>query len=300
MKYPALSYYILYVLTYLFALLPLWVIRLKSKLLADLLYYVLHYRRRVVRDNLTRCFPEKSEEEIGAIERRFYRGFTYQVLSSFKLLTYTPAQLCRHISLERLDVLEQLRAEGHPAILLMMGHYGNWEYFSGSQELIKGSGLQIYQIYRPLKNTAADRLMHRIRERFGSRGIPKHDVPRELLRLMRAPYPAETPLVIFIADQSPAYAGSYWTTFLGRETAFFNGTEKLSTKFSLPVVYMDVKRTGADSYIGTIELLHHPQETVPSGAVTEAYVRKMEKTILRDPALWLWSHRRWKRPRLPQ
>ena len=179
-----------------------------------------------------------------------------------------------------------------------MGHFGNWEYFSGSQAIIKDLGLQIYQIFRPLKSTSSDRLMHRIRERFGSRGIAKHDVPRELLRLVRNPIPTETPLVIFIADQSPAYAGSYWTTFFGRETAFFNGTEKLGHKFSLPVVYMDVEKTGHDVFTGTIKLLHHPQDDSPEGSITEEYVRLMEATIRRDPSQWLWSHRRWKRPRL--
>ena len=252
----------------------------------------------MVRDNLTRCFPEKSLQEIRRIERRFYYNFTYQILSSFKLLTYSQAQLRRHISFENLDVLIRLRAEGHPAILLMMGHFGNWEYFSGSQAIIKDLGLQIYQIFRPLKSTSSDRLMHRIRERFGSRGIAKHDVPRELLRLVRNPIPTETPLVIFIADQSPAYAGSYWTTFFGRETAFFNGTEKLGRKFSLPVVYMDVEKTGHDVFTGTIKLLHHPQDDSPEGSITEEYVRLMEATIRRDPSQWLWSHRRWKRPRL--
>lgn len=169
----SLSYYLLLGLTYMQAVLPLWMVRLQSRILAGLLHTVVRYRRKVVRDNLTRCFPEKSLQEIRRIERRFYYNFTYQILSSFKLLTYSQTQLRRHISFENLDVLIRLRAEGHPAILLMMGHFGNWEYFSGSQAIIKDLGLQIYQIFRPLKSTSSDRLMHRIRERFGSRGIAK-------------------------------------------------------------------------------------------------------------------------------
>ena len=31
--------------------------------------------------------------------------------------------------------------------------------------------------------------------------------------------------------------------------------------------------------------------------VSEKYARMMEETILRDPAGWLWTHRRWKHKR---
>lgn len=293
-----MMYYIILPFVWFQAIMPHWFVRLQSRLLAFLLYRVIRYRRRVVRDNLTRCFPEKSVDDIRRIEQQFYFNFTFQILSSFKLLTYSPKQLAKHIAVEQADILTRLREEGHPAIILMMAHYGNWEYFSASQEILKNTGLQIYQIYRPLKNKAVDRLMHRLRERFGSRGIAKPDVPRGMLRLVSSRDSGETPLVIFIADQSPAYAGSYWTTFLGCETAFFYGPEKLSFKFSLPVVYFDVEKTGKDAYTGTIKLLYHPRSAKEPGSIIESYVQQVETTIRRDPSLWLWSHRRWKRPRL--
>ena len=32
----------------------------------------------------------------------------------------------------------------------------------------------------------------------------------------------------------------------------------------------------------------------PEFALTEMYMRKFEKTILRQPAFYLWTHNRWK------
>ena len=34
----------------------------------------------------------------------------------------------------------------------------------------------------------------------------------------------------------------------------------------------------------------------PEGEITEKYTRMLEQTIRRDPAIWLWTHKRWKRP----
>ena len=31
------------------------------------------------------------------------------------------------------------------------------------------------------------------------------------------------------------------------------------------------------------------------GQITEAHTSKLEKEIVRQPAYWLWSHKRWKR-----
>jgi KDO2-lipid IV(A) lauroyltransferase len=36
---------------------------------------------------------------------------------------------------------------------------------------------------------------------------------------------------------------------------------------------------------------------LPEFELTRQYMSLMEKTILRNPAYWLWTHRRWKRKR---
>ena len=36
-----------------------------------------------------------------------------------------------------------------------------------------------------------------------------------------------------------------------------------------------------------------PKET-KEGEITEMFARRLEQTIRREPAYWLWSHKRWK------
>ena len=47
---------------------PYWLLYLKSDVYCFLLYHVFRYRRKVVRQNLLRSFPDKSAKEIKTIE----------------------------------------------------------------------------------------------------------------------------------------------------------------------------------------------------------------------------------------
>ena len=67
MMYHLLSFF-LKLLSYI----PFGVLYFLSDGLYCLLYYVIRYRRRVVRKNLTESFPEKSERDILQLEKKFY------------------------------------------------------------------------------------------------------------------------------------------------------------------------------------------------------------------------------------
>ena len=60
-----------------------------------------------------------------------------------------------------------------------------------------------------------------------------------------------------------------------------------------------MEHTARGRYRITIRhIADHPAE-LPEGELTRQYTRLLEQTIRRDPAIWLWSHNRWKHP-VPQ
>ena len=71
MMYHLLSFFLK-----LLSCIPFKVLYVLSDGLFYVLYYVIPYRRQIVRKNLTESFPEKSEQEILQIEKNFYRYFT--------------------------------------------------------------------------------------------------------------------------------------------------------------------------------------------------------------------------------
>ena len=177
---------------------------------------------------------------------------------------------------------------------MLLGHYGNWEWFSGSTSRFKDS--RIYQIYRPLNNQAFDRLFFNLRTKFGSFGIKKQDTVRDVITLKKDKTRC---VVIFIADQTPSRNNlHYWTNFLNQDSSILTGPERLARKLDLPVIFLDTKQVKRGYYTIDMKLVTETPKETPENWITEQYARLMEKCILRNPSGWLWTHKRWKHKRV--
>lgn len=257
-----------------------------------LLYAVIRYRRSIVWDNLRRCFPEKSSLELRELEWAFYCHLVYQFFSAPKIL-HQPQEviLSKHLRLER---VEDLKSENANAILLLMGHLGNWEIFTASSLILNPLGIQIEQLYRIQKSKGLDRAQRELRELHGSLTTPKGDVAKSLIEHVRSQSTAQR-LVVFIADQTPTYRHiGLWTKFLGQPTPWLDGAERLGRRLQLPVYYLDVQRINNRQYVGRFVCLTHDASQTSSGDVTRAFAQHIEASIRREPSIWLWSHKRWK------
>ena len=83
--------------------------------------------------------------------------------------------------------------------------------------------------------------------------------------------------------------------FLHRDTAFFQGTERIGRRLDAAVYYLKVTRVKRGYYHASFELLTlHPAE-LPEYQLTDMYSEHLEQQIKEAPAYWLWSHNRWKR-----
>jgi KDO2-lipid IV(A) lauroyltransferase len=286
---------ILYSLFFLWAkvhaILPMPVLYVLSDVLYFLVYRIIRYRLPVVRRNMRRSFPGSTEKERRRLERKFYHYFTDYIVETIKLTHIPQKELLRRAHLSNPEMIKPLLAQGHRCIMLVMGHYGNWEWFTGFRTLFGGE-VEIHQIYRPLKNRAFDRFFIFLRTRFQASVVKKTDVIRDIVHLRQTGTPS---LVVFIADQTPSKANlHYWTTFLHQESAILTGPERIATKFDLPVVFADVKRIKRGYYTVDFDLITDCPKEKPAFWITEEYTRRMERCIMREPACWLWTHKRWK------
>ena len=177
---------------------PFKVLYVLSDGLFYLLYYVIRYRRPIVRKNLIESFPEKSGQEILKIEKKFYRFFTDQVLESCKMATISPEEMKKRMKFTNVEEVNSVFREGK-SIALYMGHYGNWEWVS-SIPLCLEKGVKAVQIYHKLRNENMDKLMLSIRERMGAISVEMRKTARYITGMSVA---REVSIVGFIADQSP-------------------------------------------------------------------------------------------------
>jgi len=273
------------------ALLPMPVLYRLSDIFFFLTYYLIRYRRKIVRANIKNAFPDKTEKERSLLERRFYRHLSDYIVETIKLAHISQEELLKRAVIRNPEVVCNLMDRGHTTFIMVMGHYGNWEWFSGTATWFKGR-TSIFQIYRPLSNSAFDRLFLNLRTRFHAFGIKKNEAFRDIINLTRNKSQA---LVIFIADQTPSKANlHYWTNFLNQETAFLTGPERIAKKLDLPVIFADTQKTGRGHYAVDLRLITEHAKNTPEYWITEQYARLMENCIQRDPAFWLWTHNRWK------
>jgi KDO2-lipid IV(A) lauroyltransferase len=285
---PALLFYILLPFIYLISLLPFTILYILSDVLFFILYYITGYRKKIVMANLRNSFPKKDEAEIRRIARGYYRYFCDLLLEIAKTLTISRRSVKKRcgFSPEAQALFSKFAGE-RKSIILVLGHWGNWEW-SGKSFTLLGMQ-QLYVIYHPLHNKYFDRLSSRMRRRFGTRIIAMKDTLREMIRRKE-----EFTATAFLADQTPPPEGAYWTTFLNQDTPVFNGTEKIARKLNFPVIYSRVKRIKRGYYIISAEVLSEEPAKTGAGELSEMHTRKLEADIVAMPETWLWSHRRWK------
>ena len=270
------------------AIWPLRILYVLSDLIYPLVYYIVGYRREVVRKNLENSFPEKSEKEIREIEKRFYRHFCDYVLETVKLMHISDEEMRRRMRFTNPEYIEQLRSDGRP-IFLYLGHQANWEYIISitmwtSPEFTAG------QIYHPLSNKVMDKLIYRLRSRFNTVGIPQKQALRTIITMVRD---GKHPLLGFIADQRPPRRPEpEWMTFLNQDTPIITGGEAMGRKLNAHFVYGSMKCVRRGYYELTFQPIV-PIEGEEYG-YSKQYMRMLEQDIKEQPHLYLWTHKRWK------
>lgn len=280
-------------LLYPVALLPWKVLYLLSDVLAIILYYAIRYRRNVVLDNLSKCFPDKTPRDRIKICKRFYRNFADCFVETVKLLHVSDEEIKRRMEFANLGIVDSLLASGKD-IAVYFSHCGNWEWAPSVTLHIKSHGVDFCQVYRPLANKPVNKLMLDVRSRFGSLSFPKKTVLRDLIKIRRTGLQSVTG---FMSDQKPSHGDpTVKTLFLNRPTAFISGTETLIRKLGMASIYWDIERKSRGHYLITCRLLDDGSNKSGFGEITLEYSRMLEHTILRDPAVWLWTHKRWKYP----
>ena len=280
------------------AWLPFGVLYAISDVIYFIIYHLARYRRKVVRDNLNKCFPDKSDKERQAIERAFYRHFTDSIMEMIKLLHISDKQMAERMIFENVGLIDSLTSQGK-SIVVYFSHCGNWEWAPSVTLHTSTPGVEYCQVYRPLRNKAFDRLMLHIRSRFGSVSFAKASVFRDLFKLKAK---GQTTVTGFMSDQKPSHGDpTVVTMFLNRPTAFISGTETLTRRLGMATIYWDMQRLSRGHYKIVCRLIDDGSCEGEQGSITLKYASLLEQTILRNPSIWLWTHKRWKNPvKIPQ
>ena len=279
---------------FLISLLPLPLLFCFARLLYYLLYYVIGYRKKVVRKNLIQSFPEKSISEIIQIEKKFFGFLSDLIFEIIKMCTISKKETLKRVQFSGLSQLEAHFTAGE-SVLACTGHYGNWEL--GTLALGLSLSAKTMVIYKPLSNKIFESWFDKLRTKYGNIFIAM----RQTLRGMAA-YKNEPTLLCFASDQAPTREDSkYFLNFLHQPTAALLGVEKIAKSTNRPIYYFKVTVIKRGYYhVEVLPMCLHPSE-MKEYEITGLHFKFLEDIIKEHPQYWLWSHKRWKfKPELPQ
>lgn len=285
-----LSYYAIHSLVKIISYLPFRVIYILSDILFFPFYYIIRYRRKIVRKNLTESFLDKNLDEIIQIEKKFYHFFIDMALESCKLISISPKEMKKRVKFSNIDEVNKVLGEGK-SISAYIGHYGNWEWITSLSLWLHKDAIAA-QIYHKLRNKSMDRLMLKIRERMGSVCVEMY----KTVRFMANASTDKKPYIIgFIADQSPKKREiKHFIQFLNHNIPVLTGSEKATKHFGYNAIFISMKRVKRGYYECELSPLHDNPKSLPDFELTSLYFQRLEQEIKQHPEYYLWTHNRFK------
>jgi KDO2-lipid IV(A) lauroyltransferase len=281
-------YVLIFPFLWLISKLPFPLLYFLSDITYVLVYNVFSYRKKVVLGNLKLAFPENSKAKNEAIARTFYKHLCDMVFESIKSISISEEEIKKRFQFKNLSVFSDLEKKDKSAILIL-GHYGNWEWIFILQTFIKHTG---YGVYKQLKNKYFDRLVKQIRAKYNTYLITTKETINVLNNVNNN---GELTASGFISDQSPRKNKAFhWQKFMGVKVPVYTGAEMLAKKLNHAVIYTKISKVKRGHYQCEFELITADPQSIPDYNITDQFLKRLEQQIRDEPAYYLWTHKRWK------
>ena len=268
---------------------PLALRRAVFSALAGLIYRVSAKHRIIALHGIARSFPEKSIDEAIRIAKSSYRLFALIAAEYFEVYTLARDNLKDWVTIEGLDRYLAARAKGK-GVLLISGHFGNWEFGNAALALTTGP---LSFVYRVVDSAFVEDVTTVVRSKHGISQISKNSAMRPIIRQLKN---AQT--VMMLIDQNVAWYDGMFVDFFGRPAATTTGPALLARHTGAPVLPVFTRRLQNGKFhldIGReVELIDTGNRDADVLANTQRFTKILEDYIRRYPEQWFWVHQRWK------
>ena len=269
--------------------LPMGILHGMARCIAWVLLHIVHYRVKVVQENLSRSFPTLDEQDKTRLISEVYLHLADMIVETIKMLTLSRKEVMKRYVFENPEIMQEYITR-HQSVIWTSGHHNNWEFMVlslGMQTPLHGVG-----VGKRLSNRILGNILHKLRTRYGTEVVYADNV-RTTMEQHNTQH--DGCIYMMLADQSPNDKHKcYWTSFLNQNSGIIYGPEYFAKKYNLPVLFYKVKKIKRGYYSFRVEKITNTPQTTPHGFITEQYTGLMETTILENPEFWLWTHRRWK------
>jgi len=255
--------------------------------LGGLLYRVSRRHRERALTNLAMAYPELSSEPREDLARRVFAHYGRMTADFLVSDRRTLADVDVSLTVHGLENIERAREAGK-GVLLVTGHYGNWERMS---TWFAGHGYPLTVVARDTHNPRINALLQELRTHAGTEVIPRGNAARPIIERLR-----RNELVGILPDQN---SDEVFVPFFGQPAGTVLGPAVIAERTGAAVLLGGCAWVGPLRYEATFSapleaVLGH---SVKGEGMTIAIHAALEQMIRRHPEQWLWFHDRWKSAR---
>ncbi len=260
-----------------------------GRLIGSVMRHLSKKRREITLDNLRHAFPEKSPDGHIEIMKKSYHNLGI-VLAEVSAANYFKEEdIRRIIRFKNVELINELHSRGK-GLILMSGHFGNWELLAYSGGLY--SGISITIIVKRQKNKYADKRLNEFRTSANNKIVPMYRSARVIVKTL-----LQKGVIALLADQSADKKSDLYIDFFGRPAPTYDTPAVLALKFDVPIVMGFAVRDKDGTYTVELKEIKHDDLTYGQEGIrilTERHTKALEDAVRKNPEMWVWQHRRWK------
>jgi KDO2-lipid IV(A) lauroyltransferase len=252
-------------------------------------YYIIPIRKQVTLKNLSLAFPDYSDNWIRKIAFGSYKSFSITLVEILFIRFMTRKQIEDAIYCENSELIRK-HYERNNGLILLSGHFGNWEYIALS--VSAKINVPFHVVVKPQRNPYVDRYLNRGRTRWINKIVELGVSIRKIYAELKAKN-----IVAMVADQRGPADGMR-VNFFGQLSSIYPGPAQLAIKTKAPILYGLAIRQPDYSY--SAQLIEISTENLPEDEdkkvqeLSQRHMTYLESGIRKHPEQWLWMHNIWK------
>lgn len=262
---------------------------LLGKIFGLVMMYVSSERKEITYENIKNSNLEYSDIEIKSIVKQSYQNLGITLVELLTIDTYDYKSSKPKVNYSNIEIIKKAKEKGK-GVILLSGHFGNWELLAYSASILLNEALHIVIKYQ--MNPYTDKYLRNLRQRSGNELIDMNKAGLTMVKAIK-----NNSIIAMLADQRARKNEGLELMFLGKVARTYKAPALLALKFGTPIIVgFAVRDTDHNYNVELVELDHSDLEDNAEGIeeLTKRYLRLLENAIKKDPGLWAWQHNRWK------
>ena len=249
--------------------------------------------RRIGLKNLAIAFPDKSEAERMAILVASYRNLGRMAAECAHLRELDATNVGERVRFDdggiwAREMVPHLASQG---ILVLTGHFGNWEMFAYVYGLL---GYPVSLVHQTIKNPLVDAYVEGMRSGGGTQLFRKQEAARSVLRALK-----KRALVVLPLDQNQSRRAGIFVDFFGLPANTSDGMARIALRTGAPIYPAFLVRDGDTArhrivILPRVEIASMADPDSAARELTQRCTAVLESMIRKHPDHWLWTHKRWR------